>query len=350
MSNRISSILGALFVVAIGATQAHTEGIQAGLVTPDVMVTPENFKTAATHWEFTKYLPKTGGVNQFGHIREPYPVDVRATVRPNRDTLYSIAIIDITEGATLSIPEMGDRYVSAMVVNEDHYVNKVYLGGGEHPLTKELFDTDYVILVMRTLVDSSDPEDVAAVNALQDQYKITANSAKPFVVPNYNRDSFKEVLELGLEVGRYIPDTRAMFGSKEEVDSLRHFAGTAFGWGGLPVDQAFYLNVEPGLPVGEYKIDIPAEVPVGQFWSITLYDAEGYFAVNDLDSYSINSITGDRNDDGTMTIHLGGCDDGRINCIPIAEGWNYIVRQYQPGEAILDGSWTFPDVQMLSTN
>ena len=111
-----------------------------------------------------------------------------------------------------------------------------------------------------------------------------------------------------------------MFGSKEEVDSLRHFAGTAFGWGGLPGDQAYCLNVAPGFPVGEYKFEIPAEVPVGQFWSITVYDAEGYFAVNDLNSYSINSITGDRNDDGTMTFHLGGCDDGRGNCIPVVEG------------------------------
>lgn len=350
MTNRLTLSLSALFVAGVVATNVHAEGVQANRLSPEVMVTPENFKTAATHWEFTKYLPKTGGMNQFGHIKEPYPADVKATVRPNRDTLYSIAIIDITEGATLSIPEMGDRYVSAMVVNEDHYVNKVYLGGGEFPLTKELFDTDYVILVMRTLVDSADPDDVAAVNALQDQYKITANSAKPFNVPNYNRDSFKDVLELGLEVGRYIPDTNAMFGSKEDVDSLRHFAGTAFGWGGLPESQAFYLNVEPGLPVGEYKIEVPAEVPVGQFWSITIYDADGYFYENDLNSYSINSITGERNDDGTMTVNLGSCDDGRVNCIPVTEGWNYAVRQYQPSEAILDGSWKFPDVQPVSAN
>ncbi|MGJ8584663.1 MAG: DUF1254 domain-containing protein [Marinosulfonomonas sp.] len=350
MTHHIAKNLGALLLAGFAATPLYAEGIQDGFVAEEVMVTPENFKTAATHWEFTKYLPKTGGVNQFGHIRVPYPTDAKVTVRPNRDTLYSIAIIDISEGATLSVPEMGDRYVSAMVVNEDHYVNKVYLGGGEFPLTKELFDTDYVILAIRTLVDSSDPEDVATVNALQDQYKITANSAKPFIVPNYNRDSFKEVLELGLEVGRYLPDARATFGSKDQVDSLRHFAGTAYGWGGLPEDQAFYLNIEPGLPVGEYKIEVPAEVPVGQFWSVTVYDAEGFFAVNDLNSYSINSITGDRNDDGTMTVHLGGCEDGRVNCVPIVEGWNYIVRQYEPGAAILDGSWTFPEVVPVSAN
>lgn len=342
----IAALASASFAISPGF--AGAEGV--GFVAPLVMVAPENFKTAATHWEFTKYLPQTGGVNRFFHVREPYPVDVRVTVRPNRDTLYSMAIIDISEGATLIIPDMGDRYVSAMVVNEDHYVNKVYLGGGEHPLTKELFDTDYVILIMRTLVDSSDPEDVAAVNALQDQYRIEANSAKPFVVPNYDRDSFKDVLELGLEVARYIPDSHAMFGAKKDVDSLRHFAGSAFGWGGLPENQAAYLNIEPGLPVGEYKIEVPTDVPVGQFWSVTVYDVEGYFAKNDLGHYSINSITGTKNEDGSTTVHLGGCDDGRVNCIPIVDGWNYAVRQYQPGASILDGSWVFPAVETALVN
>ena len=43
-----------------------------------------------------------------------------------------------------------------------------------------------------------------------------------------------------------------------------------------------------------------------------------------------------------MTVHLGGCEDGRMNCLPIMEGWNYTVRLYQPAPEILDGSWVFP--------
>jgi len=34
-----------------------------------------------------------------------------------------------------------------------------------------------------------------------------------------------------------------------------------------------------------------------------------------------------------------------VNFLPIMEGWNYIVRLYQPREEILDGTWTFPGVQ-----
>jgi hypothetical protein len=45
-----------------------------------------------------------------------------------------------------------------------------------------------------------------------------------------------------------------------------------------------------------------------------------------------------------MTIHLGGCEDDRVNCLPLMEGWNYVVRMYRPEPEVIDGSWTFPAV------
>jgi len=88
-------------------------------------------------------------------------------------------------------------------------------------------------------------------------------------------------------------------------------------------------------------------VPVKAFWSISLYNAQGFFEPNDKQAYSINSVSGDRNDDGSMTVHLGGCEDGRVNCLPIMEGWNYSVRLYQPAPEILDGSWAFPTARAM---
>lgn len=126
---------------------------------------------------------------------------------------------------------------------------------------------------------------------------------------------------------------------------MRHFLGTAGGWGGLPEQEAFYANVDPNLPVDEYVIEVPPEVPVGAFWSISLYKAQGFFEPNELNAYSINSVTSARNEDGSVTVHLGGCEDGRLNCLPIMEGWNYTVRMYRPGAVILDGSWSFPEAK-----
>ena len=74
------------------------------------------------------------------------------------------------------------------------------------------------------------------------------------------------------------------------------------------------------LPVGKYKVEVPADVPVGAFWSISLYNADGYYDPNDRNAYTVNSITGKRNADGSMTVHLGGCEDDWVNCLPIMPG------------------------------
>jgi hypothetical protein len=96
-----------------------------------------------------------------------------------------------------------------------------------------------------------------------------------------------------------------MFGTKEEVDPHRHQVGTASGWGGLPEREAFYASVEPHLPVGRYVITAK-DVPVDAFWSITVYGADGFLHKNDLDAYSVNSVSGAKNPDGSITVNLGG--------------------------------------------
>ena len=327
------------------AAQFANDNLSERLQAREIPVTLNNFIRAATDIELDKYVTLAGGINRFYHFREPTPVDNQPTIRMNRDTLYSTVVVDISEGATLTLPDAGDRYMGAMVVNQDHYINEVFQGGGTYALDMETFDTPYVIVFMRTLVDANDLDDVAAVNALQDAMTIEAASSKPFIVLDYDKESFEGLVQAALELGRYASASTGAFGSKEEVNPILHFIGTAVGWGGLPEREAFYLGVEPRLPVGEYKIEVPAKVPVGAFWSVSLYNADGFFEPNALGGYVINSVMGERNDDGSMTVHFGGCEDGRVNCLPIMEGWNYNVRHYQPGPEILNGSWVFPDIE-----
>lgn len=78
--------------------------------------------------------------------------------------------------------------------------------------------------------------------------KLEANSP-PFIMPNYDDDSFDAVLKAALALSPQVPDTVATFGSKDEVQAVRQFPGTALGFGGLPEKEAFHLNVDPGLPV-----------------------------------------------------------------------------------------------------
>ena len=75
---------------------------------------------------------------------------------------------------------------------------------------------------------------------------------------------------------------------------------------------------------------------------MTVYTAEGYFNPNDLNAYSINSVTGKKGENDATTIQLGDCTRDTANCLPISNGWNYMVRLYRPRQEILDGSWSFP--------
>jgi len=100
------------------------------------------------------------------------------------------------------------------------------------------------------------------------------------------------------------------------------------------------------VPGGEYRLTV-REVPVDGFWSISVYNADGYFEPNDRGAYSVNNLTATRDDDGSVTVHFGGCTDDRPNCIPIMEGWNYTVRLYRPRAEVLDGSWTFPSIERV---
>jgi hypothetical protein len=134
------------------------------------------------------------------------------------------------------------------------------------------------------------------------------------------------------------------FGARDDVDPVRHLLGTAAGWGGLPDREAQYMSVEPRVPVGEYTLTV-RDVPVDGFWSISVYNADGYFEPNDRNAYSVNNVTAKPNDDGSVSVNFGG-DDDDPNLIPITEGWNYTVRLYRPKQEVRDGSWTFPEIEL----
>ena len=303
----------------------------------------DNFVRAETDRMFAAFVAEAGGVNRFGHRRAPTSIDQQPVIRMNRDTLYSAAIVDVSEGATVTIPDGGERYISVMVVDQDHFVHRVFHDPGEHALAVDELDTPWVGVAARILVDPGNTDDVAATNALQDGLAIDARSSKRFERADYDTAELNAIRSALLELGRHLGAFDHAFGTKNEVDPVRHLIGTAVGWGGLPDSEARYLSVEPGLQAGEYELTV-RDVPVDGFWSISVYNADGYFEPNDRGAYSVNNITATPNDDGSVTVRFGGCSDDRPNCLPIMDGWNYTVRLYRPRAEVRDGSWTFPSI------
>ncbi|HKA67880.1 MAG TPA: DUF1254 domain-containing protein [Actinomycetes bacterium] len=199
-----------------------------------VKVNVDNFARVETDHMMTAFVGQAGGINKWMHNRVPTPLDNQPVVRMNRDTLYSVAVVDISHGASLTLPAGGGRYLSAMVVNQDHYLNAVIHDHGDHTLSVDQFDTPYVAVGIRILVDPNDPSDVAEVAALQDQLAVTAEAATPFQMPDYDTDSYTETRQALLTLGKNVSGYERSFGRREDVDPVRHLVATAGGWGGLP--------------------------------------------------------------------------------------------------------------------
>jgi hypothetical protein len=305
-------------------------------------VNVDNFARAETHRMMAGLQRDAGGINRFKHNRLPAPVDQQTVIRMNRDTLYSFAVVDLSEGATLTVPDAGERYLSVMVVNEDHYINQVFHDAGDYELAAEDLGSPYVVVAARTLVDPQREDDLAAVAAVQDQFELTAAAHRTFEMPDYDTASFDRTRRALLDLAAGMTSFESTFGRAEDVDPVRHLVGSAAGWGGLPDAEATYVGVAPNLPVGDYELSVGADVPVDGFWSISVYNADGYFEPNERGAYSLNNLTAARDHDGSVTVHFGGDGDPARNSLPITDGWNYLVRLYRPRPEIRSGAWTFP--------
>jgi hypothetical protein len=90
------------------------------------------------------------------------------------------------------------------------------------------------------------------------------------------------------------------------------------------------------------------DVPVDGFWSVIVYNKDGYIPQNDSKVYSFNNITAKPDADGSVTIQFGRREKATGNYIPIVPDWNYTVRLYRPRKEILDGTWKFPEAKPVS--
>jgi hypothetical protein len=65
------------------------------------------------------------------------------------------------------------------------------------------------------------------------------------------------------------------------------------------------------------------DVPVDAFWSISMCNAHGFFEPSERGACSINSVTAQREPDGSVAVRLGARDDEQPNCLQVMNGWNY---------------------------
>lgn len=273
-----------------------------------IPVTADNFIRAETDMYFAMFA-KQGGFGKFKHSRD-LPLGEKTGVRPNRDTLYSLSVFDLDAGrVTITLPDAGKRFMTMMIVNQDHYVSMVTYGKGTHTLGRKKIGTRDVFAAIRILVNPADPQDMKQAHALQDAVKVSQKSAGKLEAPNWDPVSRKKVRDALLVLNETLPDLSRAGGRRGEVDPVRHLIATASAWGLNPEQDAIYLNVTPVNNDGKtvYRLNVK-DVPVNGFWSVIVYDERGLILKNSLDAYSLNTITAKSGADGSVAIHFGGCD------------------------------------------
>ncbi len=344
MFRSVGISLAVASVLWTGSAFAETSGSK-------VPVTVDNFTRAETDHYLAANAATIGGLGKFHHAREPVAIDKQTVIRMNRDTLYSFAVFDLAAApVTLSMPDTGKRYMSMMVVNQDHYLPVVAYGTKPVTLTQESVGSRYVFVAIRTLVDPNDRKDLDEVHKLQNAITVSQRDSGALDLPNWDEDDLTDIRNGLLTLAKHQTSYHGAFGARGQVDPIQHLIGTASGWGGIPEKDAMYPSFTPEKNDGKtvYTLNVPKNVPVKAFWSISVYNPGGFFEKNEYNAYSINNITAKKNADGSVTAQFGGCDGKIPNCLPIVDGWNYTVRLYRPDQSILNGEWTFPDAKPLN--
>jgi hypothetical protein len=400
--------------------------------------------------------PGYGPMNQFAHMRQFPDANFREVVRPNFDTLYSSAWLDLSSGpVVVSAPDTSGRYYLLPMLDmwSDVFASpgKRTAGtdaanfaivpprwSGKLPSGLQRIDspTTYVWIIGRT--QTNGPNDYAAVNAVQDGYRITAlgdwgrqaaspkakvdptvdMKTPPLVQVNtmpaakyfaYSAELMKanpphvtdwstiaRLKRIGIEPGKSFDasslptDVQAAL-DRAAVDGLAvmqakvpTMARVANGWqmntdsmgvygnyylkraivamvglGANQPEDAIYpllladANGQPLTGENKYVVHFDKDQlpPANAFWSITMYDAEGFQVANPIDRFAI----GDRdalqfNADGSLDILIQHASPGpgkESNWLPApASGvLGVTMRLYAPKAAALDGRWSPPPVK-----
>lgn len=302
-----------------------------------VVVTSDAYPTLETSRQIIKNQ-ELAGINKLLHKRQLTPTDNQPVVRMNRDTYYSLAVVDVSKGAYITMPEIPKgKYMSIQPVTEDHRIQAMQYGEGKFNLTTH--KGTHLYLVIR--LDATFTE--AEAKKYQDQMVITAKSNNKFESVQVDQTSFDKVEnELKAKTPMIMKrdggeTTYGMFtdptdSSNELFTKEKYAVGAALGWAGAQlIDNIYEIS-------GNYPIDqchqATFEDPENKaFWSFTVYDKKG-FMFNDLAHVSSNTATA--NKDGSYTVSFGCGSDAPNNIETQNDSgvFNLAVRHYIPTDKV----------------
>lgn len=310
----------------------------------DFNVSDFAYKVSETDFNIKRSLEKAP-INKWAHQEDVSFVQTQQVIRENQDVIYSSAVVDVSQGADISLPP-GDTFQVIQIIDMQNYTVKTLYPGESITLTPDhLTYSHYVYLNMRTRKKSQDEAGLEDAHRRQRAAVIDAKSAIPYstpdiVIPLEEMEEIRTVLIDDIKRG-LLKNTSNMMGTPTNTDPQGHLYATAYGWGGLPIEDAGYLDLVNNTTLENGK-SLPSKITLkpadlnfekGGFWSITTYNMEGWLAE---DQASISNSTAVQNEDGTYTIHFNNPNE--VNNINTPSPFSALLRNYVPTNksAIID--------------
>jgi hypothetical protein len=318
----IAAVVLALVLVPAGASTAAAD--------PEpIKVDRHNYQEAEVARNFNKWAAN-GANNKLMHMTEVTPSGPAPTVRMNRDSLYSAAILDTATGtATITLPE-GDLYQSVMMIDTEGYARKFILEPGTHEAAT---DTKFVWLLVRTGLEKGLDE----ARRMQSLVTVQGMGDDTYSSPDYDPKSLARLTRILIDEAMDEDDGDLYYGNYPgQVDEKRRMRSTAAGFGGMNG-----TNVYKFVEKVENKVCMQSTFPdpkATEFFSFTLYDTDGYL----MDGNTVvNSRDMVRNQDGTYTVSIN-CGDDAINSISApadVDTIGYAWRVYGASEEVENRTW-----------
>jgi hypothetical protein len=302
--------------------------------TPPI-VTQDNFPRVYTNMRLGAILKKTGGVNNFFKMPVPSSIpEEQFVVRMNRDTPYSVSVIDMSSDSVYVTVPQTNQYVTIQIVDENHETQPMIYGPGRHKITAK---TDHAFVIVRALEGD-----------IRDNLVIEAGSAKPFMVKKWEMESFHTVDKAGnIDFSDGYDQSKAFGNVESGQTAYMNYVGSAGGWGGAMVEDNIYQTSQYFDANGCYEMTFK-DPEAKYFWSATVYNGDGRM-FNDIANIS-SEMDPVKNADGTYTLHFG-CD-GQPNNIPIVEGnttgkFNVLMRHYGPSVQVSNGKEGYDPTKLI---
>jgi hypothetical protein len=392
--------------------------------------------------------------NQFFHMRDTPKYGFRYVVRPNLDTLYSVAWLDLSkEPVVLRVPDLGNRYFVLPILDDWTNVissigtrtlptgaqeHQFVLVGPQYKIEPQSFQFNLIRVptniawILGRIQTTGTTEDITMVQKLQDQFHLQtwtdwlqdqqkqipethavtqktkfvealeASEASAALTPLEIVDEMRpkefydifckqihrnEPKRLDCSVLDSLDSLKIRFDSpytyllnKAKANAQQQIKETSKtmgkiknGWhydltlgnykkrylqraaaayailgANLPED-AVYMTCRPATnETGRYVIHFEKSPPVNAFWSVTLYDKDGFLIQNEVNKYSIQGGNAAKNKDESIDIIISAKPEPpESNWLPLPSetDWNITLRLYWPKPEILNDEWMPPPIQ-----